>query len=272
MEYFATVPTAQGLNRPATNPCRLLDFALVNLAAGQEYAGQTGDREICAVILGGQATFEVGTRHFEKVGGRPNAIAGLPHSVYIPAGAAYGIRAVSAVQVAMVSAPSDLEIEPYVIAPNQVTTGIWGAANFRRYFRQILTATGQPNLPARRLIVGETVTPSGNWSTFPPHRHEHDDLPREAYHEEMYYFRVSPADGFGICRYYNDDPLEANYTVRDGTLLMAPKGYHTVVSAPGCTTFYIWALAGEHRTQATVEDPAHAWVTKAVPMLTELGH
>ena len=272
MSYFSALKTEPGLNKPEGNPCSLLDFGLVSLAAGQEYSGNTGDREFCAVILGGKATFEVGNKRFEKVGGRPNVLAGLPHSVYMPAGVDFTIKAEGAVQVALPSAPSDLEIEPYVIGPNLVTTGVWGAANFRRDFRQILTEAGQPQLPARRLIVGETITPSGNWSTYPPHRHEKDDLPREAYHEEMYYFKVLPADGFGICRYYNDDPVEENFTVRDNTILMAPKGYHTVVSAPGYTTYLIWFLAGEHRTQATVEDPNLSWVTKTVPMLTELGH
>ena len=74
------------------------------------------------------------------------------------------------------SAPSDLAIEPYVIAPDKVATGVWGAANFSRNFHQILTQVAQPELPARRLIVGETYTPSGNWSTYPPHKHQVDNL------------------------------------------------------------------------------------------------
>lgn len=272
MDYFAALGSEPGANRPPYNPCRLLDFSLVNLGPGEEFTAESGDREICAVMLGGRATFTVAGKRFERVGGRPNVLGGLPHSVYIPAGVQYTIAAQGAAQVAMPSAPSDAEIEPYVITPRQVTTGVWGAANFRRYFRQILTEAGQPDLPARRLIVGETVTPSGNWSTYPPHRHETDDLPREAYHEEMYYFKVVPADGFGICRYYAGTEVEENYTVRDNTLLMAPKGYHTVVSAPGYTTYYLWFLAGEHRVQATVDDPALGWVSKTVPMLMELGH
>jgi len=272
VDYFTALGSEPGVNEPPCNPCKVLDFALLNLAAGEEYTAQTADREYCAVILSGRATFEVGARCFKNVGGRPNVIAGLPHSVYLPAGVTYTVRGEGNVQIALPSAPSDLDAEPYLITPAQVTTGVWGAANFRRYFRQILTQAGQPDLPARRLIVGETVTPSGNWSTYPPHRHEVDALPQEAYHEEMYYFRVVPAEGFGICRYYIGTEFEQNYTVRDNTLLMAPKGYHTVVSAPGYTTYYLWFLGGEHRVQATVDDPALAWVTKTVPMLTELGH
>ena len=272
MKYFASVKAEKGLNSLPYNPCKLLGFELLKLAAGEQYTAKTGEREVLAVIFGGKATFEVGGKRFEKVGGRPNVFNGKPHSVYMPAGTDYRIVAEGPVEIGLTSAPSDLKTDPYVIAPAQVTNGIWGAANFKRHFHQILTEAGQPGLSARRLIVGETFTPSGNWSTYPPHKHETDDLPREAYHEEMYYFKVGPADGFGMCHYYNTQGEEENFTVRDSTIMMAPTGYHCVVSAPGYTTYYLWFLAGEHRVQATADDPALGWVGRAVPMLKELGH
>ncbi|MBN1936756.1 MAG: 5-deoxy-glucuronate isomerase [Anaerolineae bacterium] len=273
MEYFASLTSDRGKNVLPYNPCKLLDFELIKLSTGGSHLARSGDREVLAVILGGKASFRIGSTSFDHVGGRPNPFLGKPHSVYIPVDTAFRMMATQGdVDIALVSAPSDLKAEPYLIGPEQVTSGVWGAANFKRYFHQILTVAGQPDLLARRLIVGETFTPSGNWSTFPPHRHEKDDLPREAYHEEMYYFKVSPADGFGICHYYNDQNEEENFTVRDNTIMMAPKGYHTVVSAPGYMTYYLWFLAGEQRTQATVDDPALGWVSKTVPMLKELGH
>jgi 5-deoxy-glucuronate isomerase len=272
MKHFASLQSAAGLNTLPHNPCRLLGFDLLVLPAGERYAGHTGDREVLAVLLDGKATFEAGGKRFEKLGGRPNVFAGKPHSIYLPAGIGYSVQAEGPVQIALASAPSDLEIEPYAIGPERVANGVWGAANFKRTFHQILTQVAQPDLPARRLIAGETFTPSGNWSTFPPHRHEVDDLPREAYHEEMYFFKINPADGFGICHLYNDRGEEENFTVRDNTIMMAPSGYHTVVSAPGYTTYYLWFLAGEHRVQATVDDPALGWVSRTVAMLKELGH
>ncbi len=271
MKYFASLESQPGINPLPHNPCRLLDFSLLKLAAGEHLASQTGEREVLAVILGGKATFEAAGKRFEKVGGRPNVFAGKPHSVYLPAGCEYRIIAEGPVEIALPSAPSDLKAEPFVISPQHVTNGVWGAANFKRYYHQILTEAGQPDLPARRLIVGETFTPSGNWSTFPPHKHQVDDLPREAFHEEMYFFKVNPPDGFGMCHYYNDE-VEENFTVRDNTIMMAPTGYHTVVSAPGYTTYYLWFLAGEHRVQATVDDPKLGWVSRTVNMLKELGH
>jgi 5-deoxy-glucuronate isomerase len=272
MKYFTSLKTGNGVNTLSHNPCKLLDFSLLVLPAGEQFAGKTDGREVLAVILGGRATFEVAGKRLGKVGGRPNVFAGKPHSVYLPAGVDYAIAAEGPVQIGMTSAPSDLDVEPYVIGPEQVANGVWGAANFKRYFHQILTLAAQPDLPARRLIVGETFTPSGNWSTYPPHRHEVDDLPREAYHEEMYFFKVSPPDGFGICHYYNDQGEEENFTIRDNTIMMAPLGYHTVVSAPGYTTYYLWFLAGEHRIQAVVGDSDLDWVERTVPMLRELGY
>ncbi len=271
MTYFTTVPNAVGLNRLPTNPCKLLDFAALVLPDGDTYQGYSGERKILAVILGGTGTFTISGQAFERIGGRANVFSGKPHAVYIPAGAAYSITAHGRLEVALPSAPSDLALAPYVIPPERVTSGVWGAANFTRSYHQILTLAGQPDLPARRLIVGETFTPSGNWSTYPPHKHEVDDLPREAYHEEMYFFKVTPADGFGMVRYYNDE-LDTGYIVKDNTILMAPKGYHTTNSAPGYTSYFLWFLAGNQRVQATADDPALGWVSRTVPMLKALGH
>lgn len=271
MSYFESVASAPGLNRPPSSPFQLLEFGYLVLSDGEKYQAASGDREILAVILGGKGSFVVQGQEFANVGGRPNVFSGKPHSVYIPCRCDFTVAAQGALQIALVSAPSDLKTGPYVIPPERITTGVWGAANFSRNYHQILTLAGQPDLPARRLIVGETYTPSGNWSTFPPHRHEKDDLPREAFHEELYFFKVSPPDGFGMTRYYNDE-VDTGYIVRDNTVLMAPRGYHTVVSAPGYTTYYLWALAGNHRIQATADDPAVAWVGRTVPMLKALGH
>jgi 5-deoxy-glucuronate isomerase len=272
MKYHALLKADPGLNTSPVNPCKLLDFGFLKLAAGEDYQAVTPGREVLAVILGGKASFDVAGMKFEKVGGRPNVFNGKPHSVYIPAGAKFSIHAEGPVEIALPSAPSDLVTEPYLISPAQVANGAWGAANFKRYYHQILTTASQPDLPARRLLVGETFTPRGNWSTYPPHKHQVDDLPREAYHEEMYYFRINPADGFGICHYYNEEGEEENFTVRDNSIHMMPRGYHTVVSAPGYTTYYLWFLAGNQRIQATVDDPQLGWVGRTVAMLKELGY
>jgi 5-deoxy-glucuronate isomerase len=271
MSYFEPMTIQNGLTALPSNPCKLLDFHLLSLEAGESHQGISVDREVLAVVFGGRGTFSVDGTTFERVGARPNVFAGKPYAVYIPCQASYSVEADTTLEVGLCSALSDLVVEPYLITPAEITTGVWGAANFSRGYHQILTEAGQPDLPAKRLIVGETYTPSGNWSTYPPHKHEQDNLPYEAYHEEMYFFRVNPADGFGMTRFYNGE-VDTGYIVRDNTILMVPEGYHTVVSAPGYTTYYLWFLAGNHRVQAVADDPAMAWVGRTVPMLKDLGH
>jgi len=269
--YHGYIATEQGRNSLPFNPCELLDFSLLRLEAGQRWSGESGDREILAVVLGGKARFTVQNKVFENVGERADVFSGRPHSVYIPCGATVSVEAIEAVEIALPSAPSDLEVEPYAIGPDRVEEGRWGAANFGRNYHRILTEIAQPDLPARRLIVGETYTPSGNWSTYPPHRHKVDNLPVEAKHEEMYYFRVNPGGGFGVSLVYTDEGYEENFTVRDHAMQMMPEGYHTIVSAPGYTTYFLWSLAGTQRTQGALDDPNHKWVGERVNSLRELG-
>jgi 5-deoxy-glucuronate isomerase len=268
--YFTNVDANAGANDLNANPCELLDFQLVVLRDGESHTGNSGNREILAVIMGGKATIQAGSETFESIGGRANVFSGKPHSVYIPFNTDYSLTGVGDVEIGLCSAPSDLAAEPYLITPEQVIGGKWGAANYSRNFHQILVESVQPQFPAKRLIVGETYTPSGNWSTYPPHKHEVDNLPTEAFHEEMYFFKVDPADGFGIARFQNDE-METNFTVRNNTILMVPNGYHTVASAPGYTTYYLWFLAGNHRTQAVMTDPVTGWVGDLVPTLRKVG-
>jgi 5-deoxy-glucuronate isomerase len=268
MANFLSVQSFSGLNKLSVNPCKLLDFQLLSLGDGETYDTESGSRELLAVIFSGKATFTVGDELFERVGERPNVFAGKPYAVYIPCQTGYTITGFGGAEIGLVSAPSDLLSSPYVIPPEKVTTTVRGAANFKSRVHTILSLEGQPELPARRLIVGESFIPSGNWGTYPPHRHQKDDLPHESAMEEMYFFKVYPPDGFGLTRQYNDE-MDSAFVVRDNTILMATNGYHTVVSAPGYTTYVLWFLAGSQRILAPVEDPSLAWVSRTVPMLRE---
>ena len=179
MKYHALLTANPGLNPLPYNPCQLLDFNLLKLAAGEKHSAHSGGREILAVILGGQATFTVNGAAFGKVGGRPNVFSGKPHSVYIPAGAEYAIEAAGAVEMALASAPSDeTAIAPYVIAPHQVANGVWGAANsgfraptltelYRQFSVGAITTRPNENLAPERLVGGEAginVAPAKNVS------------------------------------------------------------------------------------------------------------
>jgi len=272
--YFEAVDSGAGRNPIKENPCRLLGFEKLVVEPGGELEGNTGEHEALLVALSGTAAISACGVEFPAVGGRPNVFAGLPHAVYLPPNCPYTLHVEAGgrrFEAALPMAKADDGSAPFLITPDQVRTGKWGISNFSRDFRQILVQGQHPGRAVRRLIVGETLTPSGNWSTYPPHRHEHDDPPNEVFMEEMYYFRVGPADGFGLAKYYNDDgSIDEVYTVRDDTILKMPTGYHTVVSAPGYTTYYLWFLAGDTRTQAAADDPHLGWVGRAIPMIRNI--
>lgn len=272
--YFEKIGSKNGLNPLETNPCRLLSFAKLVLEPGEAYEGNTEDQEALIVVLGGKADISAGGVDFAGVGGRPNVFAGKPHSVYLPPNCTFKV-AVPAdggrFEAAIPMAKAEDNLRPFHITPDKVQTGKWGISNFSRNYHQIVVKGQHPGQQVSKLIVGETFTPSGNWSTYPPHRHENDNLPHESFMEEMYYFRVAPTDGWGLAKYYTDaGDIDEAYTVKDDTILMMPKGYHTVVSAPGYTTYYLWFLAGNTRTQAAVSDPNVGWVARAVPIIRNI--
>ena len=113
---------------------------------------------------------------------------------------------------------------------------------------------------ADALLVCEVITPAGHWSSYPPHKHDVDDLPRESFLEETYYHRVNPAKGFGLQRVYTEDrTLDETLAAQDGDTVLVPRGYHTVSAPPGYALYYLNVMAGPTREWAIRNDPDHEW-------------
>jgi len=260
----------RGYNRivgPHNSELRLLEFGRLLMTAGEVFAAESGCGEQCLVIFGGRCTVEVGGPgrpqvRFENVGARDDVFDGKPTMVYVPRRAGYRIVCESdRLDAGIVKSPARSDHEPLLSGPEDCDVITPGAANWRR--------TGYVSLKGAmdvdRLIVGETFNPPGNWSSYPPHKHDASDPPAEAPYEEIYYFRVKPPQGFGIQRVYTPDgseaPLDEVYVVEDGDTVALPRGYHPVAAAPGYRLYYLWALAGEGRKfGAWSDDPRHAWV------------
>jgi 5-deoxy-glucuronate isomerase len=198
---------------------------------------------------------------YSKIGKRADVFSGPPVMSYIPPNSQLEIKADSAADLGIFSAPSNSHAPAALLEGSTVVTNQVGRDNWRRTVYSALGA----NVPADRLLAGETLNPPGNWSSFPPHKHDRPDPPKEAVLEEIYYFRFKPAQGFGfIFTYTAPDDTEAFsnvFVVRDRDTVLLPKGYHPVVGAPGYELQYTWVLAGEERLYgAWAEDPQHAWV------------
>jgi 5-deoxy-glucuronate isomerase len=232
---------------------RYLSFRVVALAPGETVEADTLGQEIAIVSLAGSGWFGVGgERHPVS---RKDVFTEKPHVAYLPPGTRYEIGAESAFEVAIGSAPATGRHPVRFYAPGDLPSFSRGGANVSRG----VTATLDPTFPSERLIAYEILTPSGNWSSFPPHRH--DGRFGTSYHEETYYFRLSPADGFALQRIYTrDTDLDVSIAAADGDLVLVHEGFHTVATAPGTNAYYLNFLAGDTKPVTQLNDPAYAWI------------
>jgi 5-deoxy-glucuronate isomerase len=154
--------------------------------------------------------------------------------------------------------------DPIVVRPEDVEIEIRGAGNATRQVNNIM----MPGFPADRLLICEVFTPNGNWSGWPPHKHDVDDMPREAVLEETYYYQISRPEGWAIQRvYHRDGSRDLVLPVRHGDLLSVDQGYHPFASTQGYDAYYLNALAGDRRTMANSDDPDLAWVRTLWPSM-----
>jgi 5-deoxy-glucuronate isomerase len=210
-------------------------------------------------LLSGEA--RITTKDFDSgvIGERASVFEGPPWSVYLPAGVAYEIEAANDCEVAICLAPAVGKLSPRVIPPADVEMLTRGTGSNTRHVRNVLSETAS----AESLLVVEVITPGGNWSSYPPHKHDRDALPNESYLEETYYHRLSPPQGFALQRVYTDDRrLDETIAVSDRDVVLVPRGYHPVGAPHGYELYYLNVMAGPKRTWRFHNDPNHAWMLK----------
>ncbi|HEY9721867.1 MAG TPA: 5-deoxy-glucuronate isomerase [Oscillatoriaceae cyanobacterium] len=234
-----------------------IGLKVVRLAAGETFKADNQGVECVIVFFAGTATVHSSAGRFEHVGGRENVFAGKPHAVYLPLGVHYTITAETPCEFGICTSVAS-EIHPaQLVTPDDVEIEIRGDGNATRQINKIV----KPEFAAHRILIVEVFTPSGNWSSYPPHKHDVHDMPHEADLEEIYYFKVDKPEGYAIQKVYNDArTLDETLTVRDGELVLIPEGYHPVVAPPGYDVYYLNILAGSARSMAASDDPAYAWV------------
>ncbi|WP_248930234.1 5-deoxy-glucuronate isomerase [Paenibacillus hamazuiensis] len=233
-------------------------FEVYRLQEGQQLRQETGDQEVCVVIMTGKANVATAKEKWEDLGGRMNVFEQVPpYSVYVPNGDHYDIEALTELEVAICRAPGKGTYPARLIPPSEVGVEVRGKGNAQRYIHNILPE----GKPADSLLVVEVFTPNGHWSSYPPHKHDQDNLPEESYLEETYYHKVQPEHGFAIQRVYTDDrTLDETLAVRNGDAVLVPKGYHPVSAPPGYDVYYLNVMAGPTRTWKFKNDPDHEWI------------
>lgn len=235
-------------------------FKVVHLEKGQTHEGGEDGREACLVLVAGTANVKAGEESFAGVGGRASPFEDkAPGAVYVPAGMRYAITASEPAEIAVCTAPGKGAGKPRLIGSSDMSRETRGQGTNTRYVRNILPETQ----PAESLLVVEVITPGGNWSSYPPHKHDTATPQEETALEETYYHRLSPPQGFAIQRVYTDDrSIDETISVEDGDVVMVPRGYHPVGAPHGYDLYYLNVMAGPKRNWIFRNDPAHDWIVR----------
>lgn len=212
-------------------------------------------------------TVSVDGERFE-LHGRTSVFARVSDFLYVGPGAVVDLHCATGGEVALCTARADQPRPARYGAAEDVSVELRGAGPATRQVTNFASPEAWPH--AQRLMCVELLTPDGNWSSYPPHRH--DDSPEcPVNNEEIYYFRIGRAgttdvdpSGFGLHRTYTPDgEVDDNLVVRDGDVYVVPRGYHgPCVAAPGYPMYYLNVLAGPagERSMAFCDDPSHHWV------------
>jgi 5-deoxy-glucuronate isomerase len=247
---------------PALAGWDFITFRVLQLVSGASWRGETAGEEMCLVLLRGTARVTIDGETSHTLGPREDVFASYPHALYLPHGHVFTIDAIDTCEVAECRAPSTASLEPVHVRPEDCGCEVRGGGNATRQIVDILP----PAFPADRLLICEVFTPSGNWSSYPPHKHDVDDPPREVDLEETYYFRMRDPDGYAFQRLYTaDGTADETYKVEHNDLLLIREGYHPFVTAYGFDAYYLNVLAGTRRSMAASDDPRYAAMRHAWP-------
>jgi 5-deoxy-glucuronate isomerase len=240
----------------------LITFRVRQLAAGGAWHSATDGDELCLVLLCGTAGVSWDDDAVHVLGPRADVFASYPHACYVPPGHGFRVDAIERCEIAECRAPGSRGLRPAVLGPQDCGYEIRGGGNASRQIVDILP----PSFAADRLLICEVYTPGGNWSSYPPHKHDVDDPPREVDLEETYYFRMRDPQGYGFQRLYTaDGRSDETYTVEHNDVLLIREGYHPFVTAYGYDAYYLNVLAGARRSMAASDDPRYAALRQSWP-------
>jgi 5-deoxy-glucuronate isomerase len=231
---------------------RELTSSRLCLTSGERAHYVRPDEETVVVLQDGRGTFAVGDQVWRVA--RAGVFAERATALLLPPGMPLTVTAESDLEAILVSTPCTERGPLTLIGPGDVIVNARGRGTYAREVHDIFVRDPY----ARRLMVGETFNPPGHWSSFPPHKHDGRD--GEPFLEEVYYYRINPAHGFGHQMLYTSDGEAVTHQVQDGDAVLLPYGYHPVSSPPGYALYYLWAMAGDERKLSLYEDPAHRWI------------
>jgi len=235
-------------------------FEVYRILQNKTLEQETGKREVCCVVLEGSIEVKQDNSFWARIGKRSSVFKGCPEAFYLPPSTRFTVQVLTPhAEIALCWAPAKHGAEPRLITEDKIKELIRGTGNTRRIIRNIL----MEDQPAEALLVTEAITPGGNWSSYPPHKHDSDNPPQETYLEETYYYRLDKPNGFALHAIYtHDGSTDVVYRVRDRDLVTVPRGFHPVSTLPGYELYYLNVMAGPTRKWLVSIDQEFSWQTK----------
>lgn len=239
--------------------CQKVEIDMLRLADGETKAYREKDKEYALVILGGKCDVKGENFGFTDAGKRKNVFDGAATCIYVPANTPFSVTARGEVQICVSKSPCSEVFEPAIIKPEDVVIKNLGKPGWEREAHFIL----DERVASKMLYIGEAFVKGGQWASYPPHKHDDDNMPTEAATEEIYYYEFKKPQGFGIQRVYTmEGDIDETYVVKSGDFVEIPRGYHPFHAAPGYDNYYLWIMAGEDRGFFMTTDEEHAWLNR----------
>lgn len=252
-----SVPTEEGviLDIPLKKDMDYVGLKVHKLEKGKTIEGKAKvGEELCVVIVTGFVNAQINDNQPKFIGNRMSVfVEESPYALYITSGDTFKVEAATDVEVAICYAPGVGTYHSRFIEPNPDAVEKRGYGQIQRTAKNILPETDD----ADGLLVVEVITTGGNWSSFPSHRHDEDDLPNQSFLEEIYYHKLNPEEGgFAFQRVYNDDKsVDEAYVIENESSVLVKEGYHPVSVPPGYDLYYLNVMAGPKRTWKFYNDP-----------------
>ncbi len=236
---------------------KYVGFSLFRLKEGKSISDFNATEETIIVIIEGKIDLIVDKNKFGELGKRMDVFEKLPpNSVYVPNNLAWSCRATTNCTLAVCQAPGSGKHDARILDTPTMT--IRGLGTNTRYIYNIAM---EEDDVADSLLVTEVFTPSGNWSSYPPHRHDENNFPEITYLEETYYHRVNPSDGFAIQKVWTENgEIDETLSVKNHDVVLVPKGHHPCGVPYGYELYYLNVMAGPVRKWRFKNHPDYDWI------------